>query len=465
MTDKQHPEALRLAELLTADEWPGNMTLVSYARECVAELRRQHTELETLRMGYAAARLEIESLQARIKTMAEEHAEELMVAHLDGRMRAAQPAGAPQPGAAGLIGALEDAQQAINSMKVEAETAAQGDEQMMLEACETISNEGLQADMAIRAALASHGQAPAQPVVPAFTEAQIASACLSYRHDFGLLGETDRKSMMWIARQWERAFAKEREFAAPAQPAPYEIINMAREQGLPETETEGVFRVNVDDLGRIFASYRAARAPADSGAAPAGGVVAYLDIGAGGYLDLGTDLSNEALSRLPKGRNELVIAGTYGIDGYIATPTAQPAPQQEAPADELEEVLRERDDAEDFINELLDEVLGADRPEWSSAYNRYDAMNDVRERITALHKPAVDKAWGRFELAMAAPQPLPAAPVRDYPQLPDFDTVEQRIYGACRRYITQDMLEPIHSLIRDAIDADRAAQEGKSHDN
>lgn len=49
--------------------------------------------------------------------------------------------------------ALTSAQQAINSMKVEAETAAQGDEQMMLEACETISNDGLQADMEIRAAL------------------------------------------------------------------------------------------------------------------------------------------------------------------------------------------------------------------------------------------------------------------------------------------------------------------------
>ena len=45
---------------------------------------------------------------------------------------------------------------------------------------------------------------------------------------------------------------------------PEDIIRMAREAGLPETETEGVFRVNVDDLGRIFASYRAARAPADS---------------------------------------------------------------------------------------------------------------------------------------------------------------------------------------------------------
>ena len=86
-----------------------------------------------------------------------------------------------------------------------------------------------------------------------------------------------------------------------------------------------------------------------------------------------------------------------------AAPTTQPAPQQEAPADELEEVLRERDDAEDFINELLDEVLGADRPEWSSAYNRYDAMNDVRERITALHKPAVDRAWTQFEAATKQP--------------------------------------------------------------
>ena len=56
MTDKQ-PEALRLAKMLTADVWPGSVTLVSYARECVAELRRQHEEIETLRAGYAAARL------------------------------------------------------------------------------------------------------------------------------------------------------------------------------------------------------------------------------------------------------------------------------------------------------------------------------------------------------------------------------------------------------------------------
>ena len=64
--NKQQPEALRLAEMLTADEWPGSVTLVSYARECVAELLRQHAENETLRVGYAAARLEIESLKAQL---------------------------------------------------------------------------------------------------------------------------------------------------------------------------------------------------------------------------------------------------------------------------------------------------------------------------------------------------------------------------------------------------------------
>ena len=50
MTDKQQPEALRLAEMLKADEWPGHVTLVSYAQECVAELLTQHariTELES----------------------------------------------------------------------------------------------------------------------------------------------------------------------------------------------------------------------------------------------------------------------------------------------------------------------------------------------------------------------------------------------------------------------------------
>ena len=51
--------------------------------------------------------------------------------------------------------ALIAARKAINSLKVEAETAAQGDAQMMLDACERISNEGLDASTAIDAAIAA----------------------------------------------------------------------------------------------------------------------------------------------------------------------------------------------------------------------------------------------------------------------------------------------------------------------
>lgn len=45
--------------------------------------------------------------------------------------------------------------------------------------------------------------------------------------------------------------------------------------------------------------------------------VAYLDLGVGGYMDVGTDLTDEQLAALPKGRHMLGIIGTYGVDGYM----------------------------------------------------------------------------------------------------------------------------------------------------
>ena len=58
-------------------------------------------------------------------------------------------------------------------------------------------------------------------------------------------------------------------------------------------------------------------------AQPAQKAVAYLDLGAGGYTDIGTDLNDEQLALLPKGRHMLGIVGTYGVDGYVSS---QPAP-------------------------------------------------------------------------------------------------------------------------------------------
>lgn len=59
------------------------------------------------------------------------------------------------------------------------------------------------------------------------------------------------------------------------------------------------------------------------GAQPAQKAVAYLDLGVGGYMDIGTDLTDEALAAIPKGRHMLGIVGTYGVEGYSP---AQPAP-------------------------------------------------------------------------------------------------------------------------------------------
>ena len=62
MTNQQTPAALRLAEELERD--PGiNRPSV------VAELRRLHAENVTLQQGYDAARLEIDSLQARVQEL------------------------------------------------------------------------------------------------------------------------------------------------------------------------------------------------------------------------------------------------------------------------------------------------------------------------------------------------------------------------------------------------------------
>ena len=65
MDTKQQPEALRLADELceAIAEYPEPTALEAQA---AAELLRQHAENETLRAGYAAARLEVESLKAQL---------------------------------------------------------------------------------------------------------------------------------------------------------------------------------------------------------------------------------------------------------------------------------------------------------------------------------------------------------------------------------------------------------------
>ena len=221
MTDKQ-PEALRLADELEEPlhDFPEPTTLES---EAAAELRRLHSENETLRMGYDAARLEIESLKAQL------HAAKQINAAQFGLLTASIPGSA-------------------------------------LRAC--------------------HGQAPAGESL------RTDALCdLSYSHG--------------LKAGWNYC-------------ASDDLAGFERAQ-----------KIGAEAL-RTLKSPTAQAAPA--AVAGPSEAVAYLDIGTGGYLDLSTDLSDEAVSRLPKGRHALVIAGTYGIDGYTAALTTQPSPAAQGDA-------------------------------------------------------------------------------------------------------------------------------------
>ena len=122
-----------------------------------------------------------------------------------------------------------------------------------------------------------------------------------------------------------------------------------------------------------------------------------------GWTDCTIEFGNDGPEVVAYGPKRMMTRLAKWLGKYFAQVIAEAAPKA-APGDAIDEAMRERDDAEDFIDALLDEVLGHERPEWSNLYGCADALNDVQERMTSLHKPAVDKAWGQFQSAMAAPQ-------------------------------------------------------------
>lgn len=121
-----------------------------------------------------------------------------------------------------------------------------------------------------------------------------------------------------------------REFTMSQYASKDDMIGAMRKR-IAELESE-LEAVDADRAMRAQAAPAAVAGPSDA--------VAYIDIGAGGYLDLGSDLSDEALRKLPKGRHMLAIVGTYGVDGYapVAAPTTQP--EQVAQGDALNNTVR-----------------------------------------------------------------------------------------------------------------------------
>lgn len=66
---------------------------------------------------------------------------------------------------------------------------------------------------------------------------------------------------------------------------------------------------------------------------------------------------------------------------------------------DCEELIKERDEREDVINELLNQVLADERNEWSSAYDFNDAVIDVECIMKSLEKDAERYRWLRLALA------------------------------------------------------------------
>lgn len=78
------------------------------------------------------------------------------------------------------------------------------------------------------------------------------------------------------------------------------------------------------------------------------------------------------------------------LDALAAAPQASQASAHDD--EELTKALEERDAASDYIDALLDEVLGNDRHEWTSNYGHADAMAEVRERMAFLLTQAAPQA-------------------------------------------------------------------------
>lgn len=100
--------------------------------------------------------------------------------------------------------------------------------------------------------LAALPAAPGVRVKP--TDEQVASACLSYRHDFGLLPEDERKTVMFQAREWLHAWQKE--LAALDAPAPDALEAL---ETVLRADANGMFTIAPEtyvDLKRALARYR-----------------------------------------------------------------------------------------------------------------------------------------------------------------------------------------------------------------
>ena len=157
----QVPEALRLAALLDADEWPGSMSLVSYARACVAELLRLHAENQVLRTTHVQSPTENEHVAGDVWKNG-------VKLNMSTQQKAAEASRFGSPELQAMIVARCVAKDQADSVREDAARYRMVRRGQRWSVVDGIGND-LRAealDSAIDAIRVSHGQAPAQPVGP-----------------------------------------------------------------------------------------------------------------------------------------------------------------------------------------------------------------------------------------------------------------------------------------------------------
>lgn len=156
-----------------------------------------------------------------------------------------------------------------------------------------------------------------------------------------------------------------------------EVLRVVTSRAMQGSETREAFEVVKAAL--------AARQPV--GQEP----VAYLDIGAGGYTDVGSDLTAEQLALLPKGRHMLAIIGTYGVDGYVAAPDQRAAQAEQQGAGDARAQF---------------EAWAAGRG-WKLSPYQNNCGIVVSEKYG---HPGVQRCWEAWQAALAARQPAGQEP-------------------------------------------------------
>ncbi|MAG64635.1 MAG: hypothetical protein CMK74_01995 [Pseudomonadales bacterium] len=158
--------------------------------------------------------------------------------------------------------------------------------------------------------------------------------------------------------------------------------------------------------------------------------VAYLDVGAGGYMYLGTDLTEDQVGSFPWGRHILAIVGTYGADGYV--PAEWPFDYAEAyqvaqqdlaiwkrRALEAELRVRDQDQIIDRMGDDLNAINGPTfmgeplLPKQSAAPAASDVGQLLNDLFEFFESSGIDPGNGiALRLASALTAPQPAAPAQ-----------------------------------------------------